>query len=90
MKDNFDNNAYKNEGMKWIKVPDKCCLVPVRLTSSRILRSDHVIRNVLAAWNNEAQGLGKAPLCTRICWIRTMVVLLKSPCRVANPLPVIR
>lgn len=54
MKDNFDNNAYKNEGMKWIKVPDKCCLVPVRLTSSRILRSDHVIRNVLAAWNNEA------------------------------------
>ena len=28
MKDNFDNNAYKNEGMKWIKVPDKCCLVP--------------------------------------------------------------
>lgn len=59
MKDNFDNNASKNEGMKWIKVPDKCCLVPVRLTSSRILRSDHVIRNVLAAWNNEAQGLGK-------------------------------
>lgn len=59
MKDNFDNNAYKNEGMKWIKVPDNCCLVPVRLTSSRILRSDHVIRNVLAAWNNEAQGLGK-------------------------------
>ena len=34
MKDNFDNNAYRNEDMKWIKVPDKCCLVPVRLTSS--------------------------------------------------------